>query len=375
MVNHKDRAHALLSASSASRWLACPRSAMAAELYEDTSTEYADEGTRAHECCQLFAEGKRDEATPDNPEMERCAEEYTAYISELMTDKSSVRFLETRVDYSEYVPEGFGTADCIIVNPGRLEVVDFKYGKGVIVSAVENPQMKLYALGAFLFLNSLKELGVEYDISEVVLHIFQPRIDNISTYELPLAELLKWGESIKKTAKQAYEGKGKYNPGTHCRFCPHAGKCRALAKECTEVAEYADRKVKVETLAPFEIAELLKKEAVITMFLKAIKSEALATLSRGDEIPGFKLVEGKLGNRKWADEARVMEILKDNGYGEEDFTETKLLSPSGMDASLGKKTVAELLGSIITRAPGTPIIVEESDKRPAYEPTYNEIFE
>ena len=364
--NHKDRAHALLSASSAHRWLECPASAMAAAGYPSETSEFAAEGTLAHEVAEAVARGfatgysyrVQENATT---EMIDCAIEYRNYISEQLTTDAPLILLERRVDFSPWVPDGFGTADCIIIQGNTMDVIDYKYGKGVDVSAEHNPQEMLYGLGA------LNDYGFAYDIEQVRLHIFQPRIHNVSVYELTAEELLAWGDStVRPIAQKAAKGKGGYKAGSHCKFCPHAGRCRALTKTCTDYVETHSLRVAVPVLADHEVAEVLEMEPLISLWLKRVKAQAMTSMMNGRDIPGYKLVEGKQGNRKWADQARVMEIMKDNGYTLEDITETKLLSPAGMDAAIGKKLAAELLGSVIVREPGSPIIVRETDKRPVF---------
>lgn len=370
-VNHKERAHALLSASSAHRWLACPPSAVAAEKYPNQDTDFTREGTLAHEVAEAMTRnggcfGVGDELfakrhTEITHEMLECAGAYHDYIREHITTPDAVVMLEQRVDFSPWVPAGFGTCDCIIIQGETLTIIDYKYGQGVAVSAEDNPQMKLYALGA------LNDYGIAYDVKRVTMHIFQPRIDNISTYCLPVKDLIEWAEkTVKPTAEKAAKGKGAHAPGEHCRFCPHAGRCRALTKLCTEYVETHSLRVGVPVLAPFEVAEVLKMEPLITLWLKRVKDQALTTLLNGGEVPGYKVVEGKLGNRKWTDELKVAEALDAAGYTREDYTETKLLTPAAMDKALGKKKAAELLASLIDRAPGAPVVALETDKRPAY---------
>ena len=368
--NHKDRAHALLSASSAHRWLECPASAVAAEAYPATDTDFTREGTLAHEVAETIAAGVTEALLaemrgPDSgidKEMIDCAEGYRDYIQEqLYTDEAHV-LLEHKVDFSPWVPDGFGTCDCIILQGDTMSVIDYKYGVGVPVSAKENPQLKLYALGA------LNDYGIAFDVTQVELHIYQPRINNVDCYTLQVDELLEWAEqTVKPTAKKAAQGKGGYNAGTHCRFCPHAGKCRKLSSYCTEFVETHDLRVGVPKLAPFEVAEVLAMEPMISLWLKKVKEQALNTLLDGGEVPGYKVVEGKLGNRKWTDEQQVTGKLKAAGYSQEDYTETKLLSPAAMDKAIGKKKAAELLADLIDRSPGAPTIAPETDKRPAYD--------
>ncbi|MGN0779063.1 MAG: DUF2800 domain-containing protein, partial [Aristaeellaceae bacterium] len=270
--------------------------------------------------------------------------------------------LEQRVDFSPWVPEGFGTCDCIIIQGDTLTIIDYKYGQGVPVSAVDNPQMRLYALGA------LNDYGIAFDVTKAEQHIYQPRINNISVDGCQVEDLLKWADAtVKPIAQKAIKGKGAYSAGPHCKFCPHAGRCRALAKTCTEYVETHSLRVAVPALAPHEVAEALQMEPLVTLWLKRVKDQALATLLDGGEVPGYKIVEGKPGNRKWTDELQVAEALKAAGYQLGDITEAKLLTPAKMDKSIGKKQVAELLDSLIDRSPGAPTIVPASDKRPAYD--------
>lgn len=369
-IDHKSRAHALLSASSAHRWLACPPSAVAAEAYEDTESDYAAEGTLAHEVAEAVASGNKPalDRLLRNPnvtgEMLDCAEGYRDYIQEQTTTAFSTILLEVRVDFSAIVPHGFGTCDCIILQDDTMHIIDYKYGVGVPVSAVDNQQLMLYAFGA------LEMYGIAYEIRQVKLHIYQPRINNISTDTKTVDELMAWTENtVKPTAALAIRGEGEYKAGAHCKFCPHAGRCRALTATCTEYVETHGMRVAVPTLAPHEVAEVLRLEPLVTLWLKRVKAQALETLLQGGDVPGYKAVEGRAGNRKWTDEAKVDEVLHSAGYSAEDYTETKLLSPAAMDKALGKKRTAELLADLIDRAPGAPAIVPETDKRPAYDPT------
>lgn len=367
-INHKDRDHALLSASSAHRWLNCPPSAVAAEAYPQQDTEFTREGTSAHEVAEIYARERTTEGysgTRDWPmeevtrEMVECAQGYSDYIQEQLKSEDAVVLLEQRVDFSPWVPDGFGTCDCIILQGNTMTIIDYKYGVGVPVSAVDNPQMKLYALGA------LNDFGIAYDITQVEMHIYQPRINNVSASQITVEDLLKWAEKeVKPTAEKAIKGKGKYNAGEWCKFCPHAGKCRQLTKVCTEYVETHSLRAAVPVLAPHEVAEVLQMEPLISLWLKRVKDQALTTLMDGGEVPGYKVVEGKLGNRKWVDELKVAEKLQAEGYQLNDITETKLLSPAAMDKSIGKKKVAELLTELIDRAPGAPTVVPETDKRP-----------
>lgn len=366
MKDHSTRAHALLSASSSERWLACPPSAVAAAKYPNPDTDYTREGTLAHEVAETVANGiLHSEAffvgDEIDPEMRDCALSYAYYIQEQIKGDDAVVLLEQRVDYSAWVPDGFGTCDCILIQQGTLIIIDFKYGQGVAVEAVDNPQMRLYALGAYNILSFV------YDIDKVETHIYQPRKNNISKDIITVDELLAWGEKIKPIAAQAAKGKGKYNPGSHCTFCPHAGRCRALTKICNDYVETHGMRVAVPVLAPHEIAQVLQMEPLVSLWLKRVRDQALTDMLNGKEVPGYKVVEGKPGNRAWTDELQIMDKLVAAGYTQEDITETKLLSPAKMDKALGKKKAAELLAGMTTRNPGAPTIAPVTDKRPAYD--------
>lgn len=358
MINHKERAHAVLSASSAHRWLACPPSACAALLYEETSSEFAAEGTKAHEVAEVIASGGS-VAVGDGvtAEMVRHAEEYRDYIEGLKTSDDAVVLLEQRVDFSPWVPDGFGTCDCILIQGDELVIIDYKFGVGVPVSAVDNPQMKLYALGA------LNDYGFAYEVAKVSMHIFQPRIGNISDDALEVAELLKWADSVRSVANKAASGKGKYKEGAHCKFCPHAARCRKLASACREIIQVHDLAVKVPVLAPHEIAEILELEPLVSLWLKRVKSLALEQLLAGEDIPGYKAVEGR-GSRVWSDENLVADTLAAAGYeADQVYTKPELLSPAQMEKALGKKKAAELVGNLIEKKAGSPAVAPLSDKR------------
>jgi len=369
--NHSEREHALLSASSAARWLACPPSAVAAEAYENEGTDFTREGTLAHEVAEAMARnggcfGVGDELFAEKyaditAEMTECAGGYADYIQEQIKSDNAVILLEQRVDFSPWVPGGFGTADCIIIQGTTMDVIDYKYGKGVTVSAEDNPQMKLYGLGAY------NDYGFAYDIEKIRLHIYQPRLNNISVDEINLDELMGWAEkTVKPTAAKAAKGKGEYRAGDHCRFCPHAGRCRKLTQVCTEHIETHGMKASVPVLAPWEVAEVLQMEPMISLWLKRVKDQALTTMMDGGEIPGYKVVAGR-GSRAWADDLEVAAALKASGYSQEDITKTELLSVAAMEKALGKKKVAELVGGQILSYTGAPTVAPATDKRPVYD--------
>lgn len=372
MNDHSQRDHALLSASSAHRWLACPPSAVAAERYPEQDTEYTREGTLAHEVAEATACRQNPESIREAPriltdpaiapEMVECAIAYHAYIHEQIKSEGATVLLEQRVDFSPWVPDGFGTCDCIILQGDTMTIIDYKYGMGVPVSAVENPQMRLYALGA------LNDYGIAFDVKKVEMHIFQPRIDNISRDEMTVADLLAWADKVvKPTAEKAAKGKGSYAVGQHCTFCPHSGKCRKLTEVCTDFVETHSMRVAVPVLAPHEVAKILEMEPMISLWMKRVKAQALTDMMDGINVPGFKVVAGREGNRKWTDELQVAGALSAAGYSMEDYTETKLLSPAALGKKLGNKKVEELLIDYVERAPGAPTIAPETDKRPVYD--------
>ena len=373
-IDHGSRAHALLSASSAHRWLNCPPSAVAAELYARETSEYAAEGTQAHEVAEQVARARVVERLPypspstayvDVPtEMVDHAVGYADYILEQVRSDDAVVLLEQRVDVTPWVPGGFGTCDCVVLQGDTMDVIDYKYGKGVTVDAEGNEQLSLYGLGA------LNDFGIAYDVETVRLHIYQPRLHNVSVWSRSAADLLAWGEQVKTVAALAARGEGYYRAGDWCKFCPHAGECRELTRECTTFVEGHEVHVAVPVLSGHEVAEVLRMEPLVTLWLRRVKAHALSALLDGGEVPGWKVVEGKQGNRRWTDELEVLDYLTDAlGYDRADVTETHLLSPAAMDKVVGKKKAAEVLARYIERAPGAPALAPESDKRPPYDPT------
>ena len=359
--------HALLSPSSAHMWLNCPPSAKLSAQFEDTGNEYAQQGTDAHSLCQYKVEkalgtdakDPTEDLTYYDEEMEACAEDYAAFVSETLakvkeTCTDPVVLIEQRLDFSGYVPDGYGFGDCIIIADGTMHVIDFKYGLGVLVSAEENEQMMCYSLGALELLDGL------YDIDTVSMTIFQPRRENISTYTISRDELLHWADNIlTPTAKLAMEGKGEYKAGDHCRFCKAKAVCRKRAEYNLELAKY-DFEMPA-TLDDVEIAAVLAQVDELILWASDLKEYALQQALSGKEYEGFKVVAGR-SNRKYTDEGAVAAAVKAAGY---DPYEKKLLSITAMTANLGKKKFEEVLGSLIYKAPGKPTLVPVSDKRPA----------
>ena len=367
--------HAILSASSSHRWIECPPSAKLCAELPDTSSEYAQEGTDAHTLCEHRLKALLGRETTDptenltyyNEEMERCAVEYATYAYEQVKKakvacNDPIVLIEQKLDFSRWVPEGFGTGDCVIVADGTLSVIDFKYGKGVEVRAENNPQMMLYALGALELFDGI------YDISAVNMIIFQPRRDNISEYAISKEELLRWAnEILTPTAQLAANGDGDFKAGKHCRFCKVRATCRKLAEYNLALARYDFEPP--ATLDNIEIAAILAKADELVSWVTDVKEYALRQALSGVSYDGFKVVEGR-SNRKYTDENEVVEAVKSAGY---DPYEHSVLGITAMTSLLGKKKFNELLGGLIEKPQGKPTLVSISDKRPAIH-TANEDF-
>lgn len=379
-IDHSQRDHALLSASGASRWLNCPPSARLEDELPDTTSEFAREGTIAHEVCETLLRkqlGLIAKATANKTinalkkdalfsnEMIDYADDYIGYIIEKMKSDDAAVLVEEQLDFSKYVPEGFGTGDCIIIQDGTLTIIDFKYGKGVSVSAENNVQMKLYALGA------IEMFGFIYEFDKVEMCIYQPRIGNISEFSETVEELMKWGnDTVIPTAELAYEGKGDFKAGNHCKFCKLRSKCKALADYCLETvkAEFEDLDGKLDKtlLEPDDIAMIIGRMKTVQNWLKDVESYAINGMLEGTlEVPGYKVVEGR-SNRSYVDQDKVVDTLVANGYPESTLYEKKLLTITAMEKAIGKKEFNTLLVDLIEKPKGKPTVVPESDKRPAY---------
>lgn len=370
--------HALLSASAAYRWLNCTPCARLTEHMEDTQSVYAAEGTLAHKLAELELKYQLkliDKTTYSkqlqmfkshalySEEMPEEVEKYVSFVFEQFMEAQShtadaLIFLEQKLDFSRWVPEGFGTGDCIIIADGTMEVIDLKYGKGVEVSAENNPQMMLYALGA------LEEYGFIYDINSVRMTIAQPRLNNFSTWETSVNNLLAWAEGeLKEKAQAAWEGAGKFVAGDWCMFCKIKATCKARAKAMLAIADsYQQRGPHLLTIE--EIAEILHKAKEIQSWAKDIQEYALKQArDYGVKFPGWKLVEGR-SNRKYTDEDEVATVLINEGFTEEEVYIKKLKSITDMEKTLGKKRFNTLLKDFIIKPTGKPTLVVESDKRP-----------
>ena len=360
--------HAYLSASASHRWLACPPSAKLCAGINDQGSPYAQQGTDAHALCEFKVEkamGNNPEDPTENltwfdKEMDDCTDEYCSYVMEQVEAAKKLChdplvLIEERLDFSKWVPDGFGTGDCVIIADNLLHIIDFKYGLGVLVDAEENPQMMCYALGA------LDTYDCLYDIRTIRMTIFQPRRDNVSTYEISKDELLKWADNVlAPTAALAYNGEGELTAGDHCQFCKVKATCRKRAEYNLELARYDFEPPAM--LDEAEIAAILPRIDELISWGNDIKDYALQQALSGTDYPGFKVVEGR-SSRKYSDEAAVAATVKGAGY---DPYEKKLLGITAMTSLLGKKQFNELLGGLITKPPGKPALVPESDKRPAY---------
>ncbi|MGI6751001.1 MAG: DUF2800 domain-containing protein [Anaerovoracaceae bacterium] len=359
--------HAVLSASGAHRWLNCFPSARLELEFVNNESSAAAEGTAAHALCEhklkkaLHMRSKRPVSVYNSDEMEEHSDAYVEFVMEqLELAKQSCTdpliLIEQRLDFSCYVPQGFGTGDCIIIADKKLHIIDFKYGMGVLVDAVDNPQMKLYALGALEIYDSL------YDIEEVSMTIFQPRRENVSTWTIRVEDLKDWAEKeLKPRAKKAYDGEGEYLPGEWCTFCRAAVKCRARAEEKLKLAQSEFKLPPL--LTDSEIEEVLSKLSDLTKWANEIIAYATdAAVNHGKEWHGFKVVEGR-SVRKFKDEDAVAEVAKANGY--KDIFRQSLITLTEMERLMGKSKFEKILGDLIYKPPGKPTLVPLSDKRPA----------
>ena len=369
--------HAVLSASSSERWLNCPPSARLCEGYEDKCSDYAAEGTDAHTLCEYRLKQALGIPTEDpienlswyNEEMEECAAGYAAYVVELLetakqTCSDPVVMIEQRVDFSRWVQEGFGTADCILIADGVLNIVDYKHGKGVEVSAEGNTQLSLYSLGALEIFDGI------YDIDRVCVHIFQPRKSNVVSSMMDKTDLYEWADTeLTEKAQLAYEGQGSFSCGEWCRFCKAKAECRERAEANLALARYEFQSPAL--LNDEEIADILGKVDTLTAWASDVKEYALQQAISGKEWTGWKLVEGR-SNRKYTSEAAVATTVEGAGF---DPYERKVLGVTAMQKMLGKTRFEELLAPYIEKPQGKPTLVPESDKRPAMNTAKNDFME
>jgi len=369
--------HAILSPSGASRWMTCTPSARLEGLFPDSASDFAAEGTLAHTIGELqlrafYRIGDLDvlaremQLLVNNPmynlDMQAYADEYVSYVVEQFeaakkVTSDAVISIERKLNLTDYIPESFGTGDTIIISDHTLAIIDLKYGKGVRVSADQNKQMMLYALGA------LREFDMLYDIEEVLMTVYQPRMDNVSSFMMTVSDLREWAETeLKPKAQMAFDGAGEFVAGNHCGFCRAKVTCKALADEAMKMAQYefADAVL----LTDDEIADILTRVDLFKSWATSIQEYAFKEALAGKKWSGFKLVEGR-SNRCYSDQEKVEYVLSQKGYPEE-LTHRRTLKPIGdMEKVLSKKVFEEVLtkGGLILKPTGKPTLVPSTDKR------------
>ena len=369
--------HALLSPSASHRWLHCTAAPRLEEGIKDEGSDYAAEGTLAHAYCAmklkeflgLPTDGEKEEIAAlqekyGTGEMSEYTDTYATIVLEKFNAARAVTpdaqlLVETRLDFSDYVPEAFGTADAIIIADGTMEIIDFKYGKGVKVSAVENPQMMIYALGAYA------RFAFEYRIDNLRATIVQPRIDNLSEYEITVEELTSWASNVlTPAAEKAYKGEGPQTPGSWCQFCKVKNQCRALADKC-KAAVAVDPKL----ITPEELAkDVLPMVPIVKTWISGVEEFALAQALSGVQLPGWKIVEGR-SIRKITDTDSVADALTKSGYTQSDiYKPVEMRTITELEKLVGKKQFAALCGEWVNKPQGKPTLAPESDKRKAIDP-------
>jgi hypothetical protein len=357
--------HALLSASSSHRWLYCTPSARLEETKDDNTSIFAAEGSAAHELSEhklrqrLGIPSQKPISEFDSNELEYYSDVYVDFAMEIIDEvkarcKDPIILIEQKLDYSCFVPEGYGTGDLVIVADETLDIIDLKYGRGIVVSAVDNPQMKLYAIGALSLFEDL------YDIKTVKMTICQPRLDSISTYEVSVEELLSWAETeLKPKAELAIKGEGEFMAGEHCRFCKVKETCRARANSFLELAKYEFKSPPL--LDDDEISEIIALSDRLSKWASDVYAYATdMAINHSKSWDGFKLVEGR-SVRKYANESEVIKAVTDAGYTE--IYKKSLLGITDMERLLGKKQFKEVLGDLIFKPNGKPTLVPSTDKR------------
>ena len=368
--------HAILSPSAAHRWMNCTAAPLLEKDVEDKGSTFAEEGTLAHAyCAKKLKEFLGLSVDDENAEIAQLAEQYHSGEMDEYTDtyktivlekfnaaqtktKDAQLLVEVKLDFSHYVPDAFGTSDAIIIADGVMEVIDFKYGKGVKVSAVENPQMMIYALGAWDLFN------FEYNIQKVRMTIVQPRIDNLSEFEINATDLINWTvDELQPKAKEAYAG-GKQKPGEWCQFCKVKAKCKALATTCVN-AQQLNQDPKLISKEEME-RNILPLLSTFKTWLSGVEEYSLQQALDGVQYQGFKIVEGR-SIRKITDQSAVMELLGKEGFAKESYIKpTELRSITDLEKLIGKKRFGTLCADYINKPQGKPTLVPESDKRPAF---------
>ena len=359
--------HSILGASGAERWMNCPPSARLTEGMQDEETTFAAEGTAAHALCEWkvrkalkMRAGRRPASDYWTDEMEECTDDYRDYVCDLVEKakqicKDPVTMIEQHLDFSCWVPDGYGTGDFLLVADGELNIVDFKYGRGVPVYADHNPQMMLYALGALELFDML------YDIHTVTMTIFQPRLSNVSIWSLSAEDLYKWAEEeLKPKAELASKGEGEYTPGSWCRFCKARNQCRARAESFLKLAQMEFRPPAL--LSDEEIAEVMGQAEELSRWASDVMAYATAAaIEDGRHFEGYKIVEGR-SVRKFTDTAAVEKAAKEAGYT--DIYNKTLITLTAFEKLMGKEAFQEILGPYVEKPQGKLTLVPVSDKRP-----------
>lgn len=368
--------HAAITASGSHRWIHCPPSARLEAQFPDTSSDAAAEGTRAHALAEKklltwMKTGRRQRYKEDDEVMQESTDNYRDYVIGLYNELKAASAdpdlnIEVQLDLSDWIPEGFGTSDACIPSTTALHIIDLKYGKGVKVDAEENSQMRLYALGAVALFWPL------YEFDKVVMHIYQPRLDNISVEEISTDDLLAWGDSIKPIARQAFEGKGEAHSGEWCRFC----RCRTVCKtRASEIFSVLEDQPDTMFMSLEEVAGYLPKLDDAIKWAKDLQDYALAKARSGEKVPGYKLVEGR-SVRKVKDQNAMALALQEAGYGPDMIWKPlELQTLTNLEKLVGKKAFAKDYAALIEKPKGKPVLVPESDKRPEWiEATPEEMF-
>lgn len=371
-------AHAILGPSSSKRWLACTPSAALEATFPPSTSTYAEEGTLAHKIAELMlrkyyfimkpstykAELAKLQKDPlFAPDMIGYVESYVEEVKAAMMEARNYCsdpkiFLERRLDFSEYVPEGWGTGDVIIISDCQMQVIDLKYGKGVAVDAVDNPQCRLYGLGAVL------EYLPLYDIQTVKMTIIQPRLEAISSEIMEVDALLAWAEDfVKPRAAMAAAGEGTFVPGDHCMFCRAKATCTARSSTALAVQDFTDTPLPL--LMPEDFADILPRLDILEKWAKALREHAMKlVLTENFKIPGYKIVEGT-SRRKITDEPALATKLIAAGYAPDAiYSKPELRGLGDLEKLIGKKVFPELAGDLLIKPPGKPALVPETDKRP-----------
>lgn len=355
--------HAVLAASASKRWLTCPPSARLEESMPKSTSSFAEEGRLAHRIGELRLQlwlglTGEIEVPEHDKDMDFYVQEYVNFIVNLHNQNpDQVVRIEQQFDLKDYIPGGFGTSDYSAVNSEVLDVVDLKYGKGVFVKVENNPQFMIYALGVYQL------YGWAYEPKVVRMHVVQPRMDNISTWETTTEELLRWGDEVLRPAAAiAYMGRGEFKPSDECQFCKAKALCRARAENFTALEDFGSQLPPL--LSDAEVGQILVRGKGLATWVKDLEKHTLTACLSGATIPGWKAVEGR-STRSFSDPDKAFKALIAGGIQEAMLYERKPLTLAAAEKVVGKKPFAELVGGYIVKPPGAPSLATEDDKRPA----------